>query len=139
MTNEQISKAKECKSAEELLALAKENGIEMTAEEAEAKFAQLNNEGELSDDELSGAAGGGCGGGEDPEMQQYFRITEEDYCNSDWRCKYCDERELQWDPFNAHYEHRCSVTKIWKFIECVDCKHYVAGNGKKGYCTIRPR
>ncbi len=61
MTNEQISKAKECKSADELLALAKENGIEMTAEEAEEKFAQLNNEGELSDDELSSAAGGGCG------------------------------------------------------------------------------
>ncbi len=61
MTNEMIQKARECKSPEELLSLAKENGIEITAEEAEEKFAQLNNEGELSDDELSGAAGGGCG------------------------------------------------------------------------------
>ncbi len=67
MTNELLQKAKECKSAEELLALAKENGIEMTDEEAEKKFAQLNNEGELSDDELSGAAGGGCGGDTTPD------------------------------------------------------------------------
>ncbi len=60
MTNEMIEKAKECKSAEELLALAKENGIEMTAEEAAEKFTALNNMGELSDDELENAAGGGC-------------------------------------------------------------------------------
>ena len=33
-TNEQILKAKEAKSAEELLALAKENGVELTEEEA---------------------------------------------------------------------------------------------------------
>ncbi len=60
MTNETLQKAKECKSAEELLALAKENGIEMTAEEAAGKFAAINNVGELSDDELENAAGGGC-------------------------------------------------------------------------------
>ncbi len=42
------------------MALAKENGIEMTAEEAAEKYAQLHNEGELSDDKLDGASGGGC-------------------------------------------------------------------------------
>ncbi len=60
MTNELIAKAKACKSADELLALAKENNMEMTAEEAAENYAILNNEGELSDDELSGASGGGC-------------------------------------------------------------------------------
>ncbi len=60
MTNEQLIKAKECKSAEELFTLAKENNIEMTAEEAAEKFAQLHNEGELSDNELETAAGGAC-------------------------------------------------------------------------------
>ncbi len=66
MTNEMIRKAKECKSTDELLALAKENGIEMTAEEAAEKLAALNNMGELSDDELENAAGGGvCGGAYD--------------------------------------------------------------------------
>ncbi len=61
MTSEMISKAKECKSAEELLALAKENNVEMTEAQAAELLAKLNQEGELSDDELDGAAGGGCG------------------------------------------------------------------------------
>ncbi len=65
MTNELLQKAKECKSAEELLALAKENGMEMTENQAAELFARLNQEGELSDDELDSAAGGGCGGSSD--------------------------------------------------------------------------
>ncbi len=60
MTNELITKAKECKSAEELLALAKENNVEMTEKQAAEFYAKLHNEGELSDNELDGAAGGGC-------------------------------------------------------------------------------
>ena len=58
-----LEKAKNTKSAEELLSLAKENGIELTAEEAKTYFAQINSkEGELSDDELDNVSGGGkCG------------------------------------------------------------------------------
>ena len=58
-TNEQIIKAKAAKTAEELLAMAKESGIEMTAEQAAKYFAELNKQGELSDDELTSVAGGG--------------------------------------------------------------------------------
>ena len=58
-TNEQINKAKSAKSAEELLALAKASGIEMTAEQANAYFAELHKEGELTDGELASIAGGG--------------------------------------------------------------------------------
>ncbi len=62
MRNEFIEKAKECKSPEELFALAKENNVEMSETQAAEFFAKLNQEGELSDDELDGAAGGGsCG------------------------------------------------------------------------------
>ena len=39
LTPEMIEKAKEAKSAEELLALAKKNDIEITEEEAKAHFA----------------------------------------------------------------------------------------------------
>ena len=53
-------KAKAAKSAEELLSLAKENGMELTSEEAKGYFAQLSKSGELSDEELSNVAGGGC-------------------------------------------------------------------------------
>lgn len=60
-TDEQLVKAKAAESAEELLALAKEAGIEMTAEEADKYFAELHKEGELSDDELDNVSGGGCG------------------------------------------------------------------------------
>ncbi len=60
-TPEMIEKARAAKSAEELLALAKENNVEMTEEEAKTYFTQLNPvSGELSDDELDNVAGGGC-------------------------------------------------------------------------------
>ena len=61
LTTEMIEKAKAAKSAEELLELAKANGVEMTADEAATYFAQLNpTSGELSDDDLDAVAGGAC-------------------------------------------------------------------------------
>ena len=60
---EMIEKAKAAKSAEELLELAKENNVEMTADEAKTCFAQLNpKSGELDDDDLDAVAGGACSG-----------------------------------------------------------------------------
>ena len=60
---EMIEKAKAAKSAEELLELAKANGVEMTEAEAKTYFAQLpSGSGELNDDDLDNVAGGGCGG-----------------------------------------------------------------------------
>lgn len=49
-----IEKAKQAKSA-------KENGVELSEEEAQDYFEQMNRSGELSDDELDNVAGG-CGG-----------------------------------------------------------------------------
>ena len=61
LKEEMIAKAKEAKSVEELLALAKANNVELTEEEAKAYFAQLNpKSGALDDDELDAVAGGGC-------------------------------------------------------------------------------
>ena len=68
LTPEMIEKAKAAKSAEELLALAKANGVEKTADEAATYFAQLNpKSGELDDDDLDAVAGGagGCNNSED--------------------------------------------------------------------------
>ena len=56
-TQEIIEKAKAAKSAEELLLLAKENGIDMTADEAKTYFEQIN-ASHLDDDLLEGVAGG---------------------------------------------------------------------------------
>ena len=58
MTKEQFVKAKEAKSAEELIALAKKDGMEMSAEQAEKLFDALNKQGELNDEELEQVAGG---------------------------------------------------------------------------------
>ena len=60
-TDEMLEKAKTAKSAEELLAMAKAENIVMTVEQAAKAFAELNKAGELSDEELENAAGGGCG------------------------------------------------------------------------------
>ena len=58
LTPELIAKARETKSAEELLALAKENGIELTEEESKTYWEQLNTRGTVSDDDLEAVAGG---------------------------------------------------------------------------------
>ena len=56
-----IEKAKMTKSAEELLALAKENQFELAPEEAAMVYNQLNQKsGEVSDEELDSVAGGAC-------------------------------------------------------------------------------
>ncbi len=55
-----MKKAKAAKSADEILALAKENGIEITSEEARETFELLNTTGEMSDEELDNVSGGGC-------------------------------------------------------------------------------
>lgn len=65
LAKELVAKAKEAKTSEELMALAKEDGIDMTEESAALAFEQLNSKtGELSDSELDNVSGG-CGGGYD--------------------------------------------------------------------------
>ena len=59
-TAEQMKKINEAKTEEELIALAKAEGIEMSEEEIKAKFAEMHKEGEIADDELNNVAGG-CG------------------------------------------------------------------------------
>ena len=58
MNKELIAKAKEAKSVEELLALARENNIELTEEQAKECYDRLQGTDELSDDELEKVAGG---------------------------------------------------------------------------------
>ena len=57
-TAEQITKMKAATSAEELIALAKAEGIEATEEEIKAKFDAMHKEGEIADEELNNVAGG---------------------------------------------------------------------------------
>ena len=94
MNQELVNKARKAESVEELLALAKENGIELTNEQAKEYFAQLNPpKGELSDDELEDVAGGGC------------LAEEERYCPN------CQTR----------LEMRGSCHGLYLFYQCNNC------------------
>ena len=70
LTPEQIAKAKAAKSAAELLEIAKANNVELTENEAQIYFTQMNAKGSVADDELDAVAGGICGndGGQKPAM-----------------------------------------------------------------------
>ena len=57
-SKELIEKAKTAKTAEELLAMAKAESVELTEEQAAKAFAELHKTGELSDEELNSVAGG---------------------------------------------------------------------------------
>ena len=59
LTKEMLEKAMQCKNAEELAALAKIGGYELTKEEADAYLAELSDV-ELDDKALKKVAGGAC-------------------------------------------------------------------------------
>ena len=59
LTKEQIQKAMACETVEELMELAKAEGVELTKEEAEAYMAEMADV-ELDSDALKNVAGGVC-------------------------------------------------------------------------------
>ena len=59
LSAEMIKKAMECKTADELIALAKTGGYDLTKEEAEAYLSELEDI-ELDSEQLKSVAGGGC-------------------------------------------------------------------------------
>lgn len=62
MNEQLLPKAKTAKSAEALLEMAKEAGFPLTEEQAAQAFVKLHAQGgEITDLELEGVSGGGCG------------------------------------------------------------------------------
>ena len=57
ITREMLEKAEQCKTADDLVALAKANGITLTKEEADAYLAEMDNM-ELDEEALDNVAGG---------------------------------------------------------------------------------
>ena len=110
MNNELIAKAKHAKNPEELLALAKENGVELTEESAKSYFNQLNPKtGELADDELDNVAGGGCHNG------GRLVVSAMHYCD-EWRCK-DDGSQCDIDGVLVN----CNTCKVAAY--CFSCKY----------------
>lgn len=107
---ELLEQAKKAKSAEELMSLAKENGMELTKEEAEAYFAQLNKSGELSDEELDNVAGGGC------HNKDGRLVVTVWYNCSDFTCKKCGQKNTGdhfhiIDGYRTNYMQQCQFCK----------------------------
>ena len=57
ITRDMLEKAEQCKTADDLVALAKANGITLTKEEADAYLAEMDNM-ELDEEALDKVAGG---------------------------------------------------------------------------------
>ena len=87
-TPELIGKAKTAKSAEELLALAKANNVELTAEEAKTYFEQLNATDAVADDELDVVAGSGSCPGENVPCPKCGEPTSPTF-DKRYRCNKC--------------------------------------------------
>ena len=107
---ELFAKAKEAKTPEELLNLAKENGIEMTDESAAAYFEIMHPKaGEIADDELSNVSGGGC------RKSDGRLIVSAGYSCGYWECNKCG---VKWK--NAGYgTFKCS--RCGKSSHCNNC------------------
>lgn len=110
MDQELLTKAKAAETAEELLTLAKENGIEMTEEEAQKSFALLHSQsGELADEELDNVAGGGCHNG------GRLVVSVMHYCD-EWRCK-DDGSQCDIDGILVN----CNTCRVAAY--CFSCKY----------------
>ena len=84
LTHEMMEKAKSAKSADELIEIAKASNLEMTQEEANTYFAQLNpKSGELDDDELDNVSGGGCLS--DIPLYRDYSMVQEFFCTNCFR------------------------------------------------------
>ena len=100
-TPELIAKAKAAKSAEELLALAKANNVELTADEAKTYFAQLNENRAVADEELDLIAGGGCGSNSDEET------TTSDCSGITGKCFNCHGTEIIFQMYLGDKIYKC--------------------------------
>lgn len=79
------AKLKACKTPEELKAVAKEIGYELSDEEALIYFNEIAKSGELGDDELSNVSGGKCsrwrrGRAYSSYPPHYLIVTSSNYC-----------------------------------------------------------
>lgn len=118
-SKELISKAKSCKTKEELLDLARSENVELSDKEVENIMSSFKSEGQLSDDELENVTGGTCyGDGWDGKDRPI--VTETNCCR-------LFEPAGKWDP---PYD-----------MICPNCKYYsYRVNGKRisalsGWCT----
>ena len=135
-----MEKAKEAKSAEELLALAKENDIGMTEEEAEETFAMLGKSGELSDEELANVSGGSChvnvGGKNYTVVTSHLRCMNGYYQNNFEYVGETLEGQKMYNLLYAKDNSRLRLTWMTFSVEgqCGMCR-WLSFKAGTGYCS----
>ena len=116
-SKELLTKAKSAENSAALLALAKENGMELTQEEADAYFAELHKTGELSDDELENVTGGGC-------RKNGHLVVSIGYGCDLWRCKRHPYERRDWVHYGDDYYNGCPACKGKPICNhCYYCKY----------------
>ena len=107
MTHEElILKAKSAKSADDILEIAKENGLDVSREDAEMFIQTHSKSGELSDEALDGVTGGAVytlrGG--------YLIVTNFHECDR-WKCEKCGGNDIKYMRVASEsgwaWAHRC--------------------------------
>lgn len=142
MNSELLQKAGEARTPEELQALAKENGMDITPEQAREYFDRLHQTGELDDDELENVSGG-CGGGGGPSVPKgYVEILKPYY----YGCKYYMCKDCCWklskltnrypELIHINEMHSCyqRINKGYA-TNCHNCYSFTKLNGKY-YCIL---
>ena len=120
MTYEElIVKAREAKSEQELLTLAKENSIEITEESAKAYFEQLNQTGEIADEELDNVSGGGC------YHDGKLVVTTGTNACEHFLCNRCGNRKSDGGigPINSHFDPYTTAMHLENCGNCDWCKY----------------
>jgi len=125
-TPEQIARAKAAGSPEELVSLAKENGVELTEDQADAYFGQLNKSGEMSDDELGNVAGGSC------NSLPPNHVGANDSCDK-WVCERCGKSKNEVSRIHFHntlpYYRHCESCKYASYENTIYLCNHPTGKG----------
>ncbi len=136
MEKELIQKAKTAQSPEELVKLARENGVYIPEAHAQEVFDGIQKYGELSDDELNSASGGGCFGGGN-NLKDFAGISLScpkgefvpDGNETFWRCGNCGA-PMVFLPHGVLRYCSCIERLFGKCIGCDNCSfHHL------GYCN----
>ena len=99
-TEEQLAKMKAAKTAEELIAIAKAEGIEASEDEIKAQFDAMHKEGELADDELENVSGAGCGDAPDElNTGDRVRVTSGDWKGKTGTVQGMDYQTMDWADY----------------------------------------
>ena len=124
-TPEMIELAKSAKSAEDLLEMARKNGMDVTEEEAMTYFGQIHpKSGELDDDDLDNVAGGAC-----YNKDGYRKIVTTGQKCDLFDCGCGAFRSVKFD-LSANQCDNCG-----KIVACSNCVWKVEGGWSSDYCS----